>query len=310
MPKSSNSPRVTRSASGSVTVVEVAVARSWARRARIVLYTCLTVGPVVGLVAGMFAAGRQRVVDVLLGFGTGLVVGLLAWVLVRTWPLTRVVWHWLPEITVSVAVAMLAQTIAHLTSPVWAVLTIAGLVAVAFAVPVIRRRLVAWAGCLIVRHRLRICFTQFLRTPGGVTSASLPLIGLARSTPAGERVWIWLRPGLELADLETATGRLAVACWADEVRVVRASRHYAALIRVDIAHRDPLLARVVSPLRRLIPDTFIPAPTSPGLPPVGLDLADVPDLADGPKPARPRTPRPPAAATVAPAPADDIDAYI
>ncbi len=79
----------------------------------------------------------------------------------------------------------------------------------------------------------------------------LPLILVARPTPAGERVWVWLRPGLDLSDLDGKTGKLAVACWAGEVRVVRASARYAALIRVDITRRDPLTGLVRSPLARL-----------------------------------------------------------
>ena len=62
----------------------------------------------------------------------------------------------------------------------------------------------------------------------------------ARPTPAGERVWLWLRPGLDLTDLDGKTGKVAVACWAGEVRVVRASARFAALVRVDMTRRDPL----------------------------------------------------------------------
>jgi hypothetical protein len=146
-----------------------------------------------------------------------------------------------------------------------------------------------------VRHRLRLCFAAFIATN---RQGSLPLILPARPTPAGERVWVWLRPGLALTDLEAEgqVQKLAVACWANEVRVMRASRRYAALIRVDITRREPLSARVVSPLPDYVP-TDIPAnaPTSPGMPPAGLDLSDVPDEpaaitpeANTPRPRKPR----------------------
>ena len=52
----------------------------------------------------------------------------------------------------------------------------------------------------------------------------------------------------DLTDLEGKTGKFAVACWAGEVRVVRASEQYVALLRVDIARRDPPTAEVLSPL--------------------------------------------------------------
>lgn len=116
----------------------------------------------------------------------------------------------------------------------------------------LRAPCVAWLRCVVVRHRLRLCFAQFVRAVSRTRSGSLPLILWARPTPAGERVWVWvwLRPGLDLTDLEGKTSKFAVACWAGEVRVVRASERYAALLRVDIARRDPPTAEVLSPLAR------------------------------------------------------------
>jgi hypothetical protein len=181
----------------------------------------------------------------------------------------------------------------------------------------VRRRLVALAWCVIVRHRLRLCFATFIRTPGIYQVGSPPLILLARPTPAGERVWVWLRTGLALSDLEGRTDKLAVACWANEVRVVRASARYAALIRVDITRRDPLRMRVRSPLRSMVP-AGVPAdaPTSPGLPPVDLDLPDVPEPAiepggDGRRDRKRRTATTGEQASAGkPAPRDDYDAFI
>ena len=66
-----------------------------------------------------------------------------------------------------------------------------------------------------------------------------------------------------------------------QARVVRTSTRYAALVRVDLARQDPLTGLVASPLALLIPqrknreDAVVPV--SPGMPPVGLDLADVPE---------------------------------
>src|SRR5262249_35464790 len=113
-----------------------------------------------------------------------------------------------------------------------------------------------------------------------------PLILLARPTPAGERVWVWLRPGLALAALEDKTDQLAVACWASLVRVTPASERHAALVRIDVARRDPLAGKVAYPLATAVPpwatdidDREDAAPVSPGMPPLaplGLDLDEVP----------------------------------
>jgi hypothetical protein len=138
-----------------------------------------------------------------------------------------------------------------------------------------------------VRHRLRVCFAGFVRTANRLNPATMPLILVARPTPAGERVWVWLRPGLDLEDLEGKTNKIAVTCWAGEVRVVRASARYAALIRIDITHRDPLTGEVRSPLTDWFGRRHASAvPVWPGLPPLGLDLDDVPEPA--PEPRAPR----------------------
>ncbi|MDG4790240.1 hypothetical protein O7626_30690 [Micromonospora sp. WMMD1102] len=235
----------------------------------------------------------------ILGFIVGALIGALTasvvFVLVVSWPVLRVFWHWLPEILLGLGLVYGWQALMQAANLVVALLVLAVLVGVPAAVGPVRRRLVAWSWCLIVRHRLRMCFAAFVATN---RNGVLPLVLLARPTPAGERVWIWLRPGLSLKDLEAEgqVHRLAVACWANEVRVMRASRRYAALIRVDITRREPLTDTVVSPLPGFIP-TDVPAnaPTSPGMPPVGLDLPDVPDEPvtgpdDNPRPRKPRNP--------------------
>ena len=146
------------------------------------------------------------------------------------------------------------------------------------ALPRLRRRVRAWVWCAVVRHRLRLSFAAFLRSRNRIhVRGAQPLILLARPTPAGERVWVWLRPGLDLEELENNTGRLAVACWASSVRVVCSSPRHAALVRVDITRRDPLIGLVGSPLAEMVP----PAPDRPeptgGDPFGGLDLDQVPE---------------------------------
>jgi hypothetical protein len=89
---------------------------------------------------------------------------------------------------------------------------------------------------------------------------------------------VWLRPGLDLSDLDGKTGRMAVACWAGALRVVGASTRFAALVRVDVTRRDPLTGLVLSPLaQRFGLDEELLVPVSPGMAPSGLDLDDVPE---------------------------------
>ncbi|NYH40312.1 hypothetical protein HNR22_000039 [Micromonospora jinlongensis] len=278
---------------GQVTVIEAPVARSYRRRATIAFWVTLGV---VGLLAATVASEYMHpILGGLLGVVLGAMLGAVLFALIVAWPVLRVFWHWLPEILLGLA-GVYGWTSLMQSTPLWGSLLIVALVVgVPAAISPVRRRVMAWMWCLIVRHRLRLCFAAFIATN---RHGSLPLILLAKPTPAGERVWVWLRPGLSLRDLEQdgQMQKLAVACWANEVRVMRAGRKYAALIRIDITRREPLAGKVVSPLPDYVP-TDIPAnaPTSPGMPPVGLDLPDVPDVqviasADTPRQRKPRNP--------------------
>jgi hypothetical protein len=276
MLKSSGRSRfATSNRHGTVTVIEAQVARSYRRRALIAFFV---VGVVVALLSATVASHYLHpIVGAIVGMLLGAVCGVVVGAFIVMWPVLRVIWHWLPEITTGLGIVYGWTWLMSTASLPVSLLVVALVVGVPAGIPPIRRRIVAVTWCVIVRHRLRMCFASFIASN---RHGTLPLILAARPTPAGERVWVWLRPGLSLADLE-AEGqiqKLAVACWANEVRVTREGRRYAALIRIDITRREPLARRITSPLPTLVPD-HVPAaaPTSPGMPPVGLDLPDVPE---------------------------------
>lgn len=261
---------------GAVTIVETPVSRSYARKARI---TFLALAPATALlVAAVLATVMHPAGAAVLGVLAGVVVGFVTALLVQAWPVLRVLWHWAVEIATTAVLVGATALLASMTAWPWAIgatgLTAGGLAAVG---PV-RRRLVAWFWCAVVRHRLRLCFAEFIRSANRVRPGSLPLLLLARPTPAGERVWLWLRPGLDLSDLEGKADKLAVACWASEVRVVRASMRFAALVRVDITRRDPLTRLVPSPLADVTPHQSTPGGAQRAVVEVqALDLPDVPE---------------------------------
>jgi hypothetical protein len=262
--------------SDNITIIEAPVAMSYRRRAAIAFFVALGV---IGLLAAVVASEYMHpILGFILGGLIGALVGALVAAFIVAWPVLRVFWHWLPEILLALGFVYGWVALMNAASLVVSLLVLAVVVGVPAVISPIRRRITAWSWCLIVRHRLRLCFARLLRTD---RYGTLPLILLARPTPAGERVWVWLRPGLSIKDLEVEgqTQKLAVACWANEVRVVRASRRYAALIRVDITRREPLAATIASNLPDYLPEDLPEeAPTSPGMPPVGgLDLPDVPD---------------------------------
>jgi len=270
---------------GTVTVIEQSVSRNYARRA---LISFFVVGGVVALLAATVASHYMHpILGALFGTVIGAMCGATVGVIVFAWPVLRVFWHWAIEIIVGLAVVYGWTGLMQATSLPVSLLVVVLVVGIPTAVPQVRRTILAVAWCVIVRHRLRMCFSQFIITN---RHGSVPLILAARPTPAGERVWVWLRPGQALSDLEGRTDKLAVTCWANEVRVTLAGRR-AALLQVDVTRRNPLADKVSSPLPEVVKKTWdalnhrfgrtggipINAPTSPGMPPTGLDLPEVTD---------------------------------
>jgi hypothetical protein len=147
------------------------------------------------------------------------------------------IWRWRIEI---LAVAALLLVFGHLSerlgSPRIALVGMAAPVAAVLVIPVTRRFSVSRAWCVITRHRLRACLVQ-IRTTNW--DGRLPWILWTRPTPVGERVWLWMLPGLSIREIEERTEHIAAACWARDARIERV-RRLATLVQVDVIRRDPL----------------------------------------------------------------------
>lgn len=284
-------------------IVDVVQRRHADRLAKIAfIVVWFTLSPTLVVVLSTFTPlWFATIVGVLAGLAVAALVGLL----VLIWPAVRLVWHWAGEITLLVLLLAAYLGLSRLIPSPAALGVLAVLVGAPVAIPPARRWLMRWVWCAISRHRLRTCFALFIRAN---RYGSLPWILLARPTRAGERVWVWLRPGLSLDDLQTAGGlaRLAVGCWAGEVKLHHASRKHAALVRVDITRRNPLTQTVTSPLVDQVPaleDNTDP-PTSGELDMSILDLPGVPEPSStAPTSAANRSARPGRAPRKAPVPA-------
>ena len=260
---------------GHVTVINQGLMWASLRRAKIGFWLTFVLVGIYTKVIAATLTGQTR--SWLIGVTVGLAAGSVVFVLAFAWPAIRLTWHWLPELAAAGAVLWTYSTLAAVTTVPAAIAVVLLATCGPLTYPPARRRLTALAWCAITRHRLRVCFAEFIRT--GTADGRLPLILLARPTPAGERIWVWLRPGLSQDDLEGRYQQIAVATWATEVRAV-ASTRWAALVQVDITRRNTLADIVESPL----PAT-LPADTGPALRPVpavaftptGLDLPDIPD---------------------------------
>jgi hypothetical protein len=293
---------------GTVTVIEQKVHRSSARNARMAF---IIIAVTVGLVALVVAKQHMHpILAVFVAAPIAFIAGGIAWTLVRIWPVLRLIWWWAFEIILIVSTAwgwtaLAAHTAAPLTLGILAVL-----VGVPTLVGPVRRRVTALAWCVIVRHRLRVCFAQFIVAN---KSGSLPLIGWALPTPVGERVMVTLRPGLSLPYLQGQLDKIAVACHAKSALVEQPGDN-AARVRFDIKRREVLTSDVSSPLpARVDPNTPV-ADKKPATIIGGLDLPDVPDdphpLATAAKSATSTNGKKPPASSVAADDGDDITDWI
>jgi hypothetical protein len=99
--------------------------------------------------------------------------------------------------------------------------------------------------CVVTRHRVRACLTE-MRTLN--YSGNLPFILGCFATKTGQVVWLWMRPGLSIEDLDNKSETLASACWARKATIARSTSN-AAIVRIDIDRRDPLAKKTIdSPL--------------------------------------------------------------
>jgi hypothetical protein len=294
-----------------VTVIEEPVRRSSVRNAKIVFWVLWVA---VGLLAATVAASKWHpIIALLAGILIGLAVAAIVAAIVLIWPVIRTIWWWAPEIGAACGLVLGWIWLADHTTLIYRLGTVALIVGVPAAIPPVRRRIVTVSLCLVTRHRVRTCFNEFIITN---RTGSLPFILWARPTPVGERIWIWLRPGLSLTDLQTRADKIAVACWADTVIAEAASESNSAYVRLDIKRRDALTASITSPLLGVItPGTPSRADRDTGPVPTALDLPDVhPDEVAPAKPAVIRAEKKTPASASPPAsvsdPSDDISDWI
>jgi hypothetical protein len=275
MPKSNRRTPFGRRA-GTVTVIDEPVMRSYIQKAKIVFYTTWAA---VGLLAATVLVSKWEpklgatgaaIVSLLAGGLIGLLPALVLAVLVAAWPVLRAIWWWLPELAVTGGLfAGWAEVAGHTTLLLRLIVT-AAMIAVPAGIGPLRRGLYRIAWCLVSRHRIRTCFSEFILAN---RTGSLPLILAARPTPAGERMWVWLRPGLCLSDVQEQAEEIAAACWASAVVADQASASNSALVRIDIKRRDPLTGTVGSPLTQLLGSITPRRGNAPA--PVALDLPDI-----------------------------------
>jgi hypothetical protein len=291
---------------GTITVIEEPVLRSYRRKAKIVFYV---VWIITGLLAATVAASKWHpILALAAGLAVGLITGAVAGAVVSAWPVIRAIWWWSPETVITGSLIFGWIELAEHTTLLYRLAFVALIVGVPAAIKPVRLRIYEVLWCLITRHRIRTCFSEFIITN---RTGSLPLILWAVPTPVGERIWIWLRPGLSLDDLLNRLDKIAVACWATAATAETASSGNAAFIRLDIKRRDALTGTITSPLLEVIKGGSPPALADSAPVPTALDLPEVTASEVTPvKPTpirRPDPKKPAAASSSAPVPDDITD---
>jgi hypothetical protein len=245
--------------------------RNYRRKAKAVFYIVFVA--VTILAACILSSMWQPVLALIVGALIGLVLASIAFSVVAAWPVIRVIWWWLPELSVTGGLITGWFELASHTDLIARLVSVTAIVGIPAAFPPLRRRLSALAWCQVSRHRIRTCFNEFIVTN---RTGSLPLVLGAHPTPAGERLWVFLRPGLSLEEIQQRADKLAAGCWAHTVIADRASNSNAALVRIDIKRRDPLTGTIASPFKAMISGhgpgarPAVPVPDA-----VNLDLTDV-----------------------------------
>ena len=85
--------------SGTITVIEEPVMRSYRRKAKIVFYVTWVI---VAVLAATVAASKWHpVIALLAGLAAGLITGAIAGAIVAAWPVIRAIWWWTPETALS-----------------------------------------------------------------------------------------------------------------------------------------------------------------------------------------------------------------
>ena len=257
--------------SGTITVIEEPVMRSYRRKAKIVFYVTWVI---VAVLAATVAASKWHpILALLAGLAAGLITATIAGAIVAAWPVLRAIWWWTPETVICGSLVFGWVELAEHTTLIYRLAATVAIVGVPAAFKPVRARINQVSWCLVTRHRIRTCFAEFIITN---RTGSLPLILWARPTPVGERVWIWLRPGLAVDDLLARLDKIAVACWASSAVAEAASRSNAAFVRLDIKRRDVLTKTITSPLLDMIKSGAPTLQRDPAEVPTALDLPQVP----------------------------------
>ena len=128
---------------GTVTVIDQPVLRSYMRKAKAVFWITWAV---LGILAAVVAASKwEPILALLAGALTGLIIAAIASSIVAAWPVLRVIWWWLPELSLSGGLVTGWTELASHTDLAVRLVVVTGVVGLPAALGPVRRRVNALA---------------------------------------------------------------------------------------------------------------------------------------------------------------------
>lgn len=139
-------------------------------------------------------------------------------------------WRWRYEMALLAGLPLAVIGLIEAIGATWAMLTITVVTTGLASWPGARRRLTAWAWCVVIQHRLRAGCTQaWIYNCQG----RLPAVLWCAPKSYGEQILLWCPAGVAAEDFIEARHVLASACYATDLEVVAHPR-YSHLVTLGV----------------------------------------------------------------------------
>ena len=147
---------------GTITVIEQPVMRSYLRKAKIVFYVVLVI--TATLTATVAASKWQPLLALFAGLVLGTVIAAITAGIVAAWPVIRAIWWWTPETGITGSLIFGWVELADHTNLYWRLAAVFVITGVPAVIKPVRDRINQATWCLVTRHRIRTCFSEFIIT--------------------------------------------------------------------------------------------------------------------------------------------------
>ena len=125
--------------SGTITVIEEPVMRSYRRKAKIVFYVTWVI--IAALTATVAASKWHPILALAAGIAAGLITATITAAIVASWPVIRAIWWWTPETLTTASLVFGWIELADHTTLIWRLVSVVLILGVPAAIRPVRDRL-------------------------------------------------------------------------------------------------------------------------------------------------------------------------